>query len=290
MSKLIFLFTALLLLSCEGSSTYSQSMSNFSYDLSQPTLEVKLDKDLRETSALSLSSNKKQLLTLNDEEGKLFFLNKQTGEIEEEIKFEKKGDYEGVEAVGDRIYAVTSSGDLYEIELRKDKKPKVEKYETSLKSSNDIEGLCYDSSSNQLLIACKARHKDYKEERVVFGFDLVEKELKEKAIYRVNHDSLYQFIDQYTNINSMISRTLAKTFAPSGIAVHPISKEVYLLSSPGKVLVVLDAKGAIKSVQKLSPKFMKQPEGICFDTDATLYISSEGDGGKGRLLRYDYLK
>ena len=107
-------------------------------------------------------------------------------------------------------------------------------------------------------------------------------------VYNTDDDSLYQFIVNYTNTNRMIRKTLAKAFAPSGIAIHPITKEVFLLSSPGKLLVVLDENGKIKDAQKLSPKYMKQPEGICFDRDGTLYITSEGDGGKARLLKYEY--
>lgn len=288
MIKLIFPILVLLSLSCEDATTYSQSLSSLPYRFDQPDLELKLDKELMETSALSLSADGQQLLTVNDEQGKLFFLNKRTGTIVRTIKFGDKGDYEGVEVVDSLVYVVKSSGDIYEIRLRSKKKPKVEKYENFLKTENDIEGLGYDEARHQLLIACKARFKKYKKERIVFGFDLAEKELLESPRYRVHQDSLYQFLQQYGIVNQMIRKTLSKTFAPSAIAVHPINKDVYLLSSPGKVLVVLDADGSIKDVQKLSPRFMKQPEGICFDKDGTLYITSEGDGSKARLLRYDY--
>ncbi|MEL6942552.1 MAG: hypothetical protein AAFO82_07780, partial [Bacteroidota bacterium] len=89
-----------LLFSCENTdTTYQQYVSNFPYNLKNPDLEVKLPRALTETSALSLSSDSTQLLTLNDEEGKIFFLNKSNGSVSKEIRFGKKGDYEGIELV-----------------------------------------------------------------------------------------------------------------------------------------------------------------------------------------------
>ncbi|MEL6720372.1 MAG: SdiA-regulated domain-containing protein, partial [Bacteroidota bacterium] len=87
-------------------------------------------------------------------------------------------------------------------------------------------------------------------------------------------------------INPMIHKALSKSFAPSAIAIHPITKDWYILSSVGKLLVVLDQEGNIQNVEKLSARLMKQPEGLCFDTNGDLFITSEGDGGKGRLFKY----
>jgi uncharacterized protein YjiK len=37
---------------------------------------------------------------------------------------------------------------------------------------------------------------------------------------------------------------------------------------------------------KLNPKIFRQPEGICFSPDGTMYIASEGDGMEGTLLKF----
>jgi uncharacterized protein YjiK len=37
-------------------------------------------------------------------------------------------------------------------------------------------------------------------------------------------------------------------------------------------------------VQKLDKELLPQPEGICFSPDGIMFISSEGKGGKGRIL------
>ena len=72
----------------------------------------------------------------------------------------------------------------------------------------------------------------------------------------------------------------AADFGPSGIAIHPKTREIYIISSVGKLLVILDKKGNLKYFEKLNADIFKQPEGICFEQDGTLYISSEGKSGK----------
>jgi uncharacterized protein YjiK len=80
------------------------------------------------------------------------------------------------------------------------------------------------------------------------------------------------------------------TFHPSGISMHPQTRELYIIASNGKLLVVVDADGNTVAVKSLSSKIFNQPEGICFAPDGTLYISNEGKGSKGNILRFQYKK
>ena len=80
----------------------------------------------------------------------------------------------------------------------------------------------------------------------------------------------------------------ANNFGPSGIAVHPLSGDIYVLSSRGKILVQLDAEGKYLDAWKLDKKNFKQPEGICFAPNGDMYISNEGRGGKANLLHFKW--
>ena len=80
------------------------------------------------------------------------------------------------------------------------------------------------------------------------------------------------------------------TFQPSAIAIHPISKNLYVVGSVGKILVVLSPKGDIQAIVKLKRKIFRQPEGICFAPDGTMFISNEGRGKKANILKYSYKK
>jgi len=77
-------------------------------------------------------------------------------------------------------------------------------------------------------------------------------------------------------------------FRPSGIAVHPKTKDFYLISSADKMLIVLNREGDIVAVEKLNEKIFKQPEGICFDPEGDLFISNEKNGGRANIVRFDY--
>jgi uncharacterized protein YjiK len=77
-------------------------------------------------------------------------------------------------------------------------------------------------------------------------------------------------------------------FYPSAIAVHPVTHDVYILSTKDtKCMAVFTHSGELKYVSTISADLMPQPEGICFSPDGTLYISTEGKaGGKGEVFRF----
>jgi uncharacterized protein YjiK len=77
-----------------------------------------------------------------------------------------------------------------------------------------------------------------------------------------------------------------RNFKPSDLAFHPTTGDLYLLSSAGKRIIILTPNGQPLHSIALSPAIFAQPEGITFSPDGTLYISSEGDGGKGYILSF----
>ena len=265
----------------------------FPYDLSKPNGNFKLSNRLTEISGLSLSPDGQELVAVNDEQGKIFYLNKKNGEIEREVKFGKAGDYEGIESVGDKIYVVKHNGDIYKVkDLDKDK-PEAKEYSTKLDSKYDVEGLAYDAAHNRLLLVCKGKAgdgKDMKGVRAVYGFDLEENKLDKEPAYTVDREK----IKDHFKSNNVSQRLIdvftpeyaSDAFGPSGIAIHPKTSDICIISSVGKLLVILSPSGEIKYMEKLDASIFKQPEGICFDTDGTLYISTEGKGGRGRLFRF----
>jgi uncharacterized protein YjiK len=66
---------------------------------------------------------------------------------------------------------------------------------------------------------------------------------------------------------------------------------VYVISAALKRLVVLNKEtGKIISANRLEKKLLPQPEGIAFDRDGNLHLSSEGKKGEGLLLKFNYIK
>ena len=87
------------------------SMPDPPYRFDQPDAHFKLKNALREISGLTLL-DESRIGAVQDEDGKLYIINLETGEVEDDFKFNKDGDYEGVERVGDTLFVLSSSGDL----------------------------------------------------------------------------------------------------------------------------------------------------------------------------------
>ena len=270
----------------------SLKINNVKHLLGKPLKTFTLAPQLKEISGISLSANQKYILAVNDEEGKIFYLDKNNGKIFKSIKFNKPGDYEGIEAIGKKIYVLKSNGTIYEVKHIESENQKTKTHKTFLNSSYDLEGLGYDASNNYLLLACKAKAgkgKRFKKKRAIYAFDLNVDTLLKNPIYLIDRQAILDslqikagYVDKVLEVFSPEQSSIA--FAPSGVAVHPLTKEIYVLSSAGKLLVVLDPTGKISKLIPLDKKLFEQPEGICFDKAANLYISSEGKRRGAKLF------
>jgi uncharacterized protein YjiK len=83
-----------------------------------------------------------------------------------------------------------------------------------------------------------------------------------------------------------LSKKKHKPFKPSGVAVHPKSGFIFIIGTVGKMLVVLNPEGDLVHLVPLDPELFLQPEGICFSPRGDLYISSEGRGKSGYILKF----
>jgi uncharacterized protein YjiK len=80
-----------------------------------------------------------------------------------------------------------------------------------------------------------------------------------------------------------------KSFSPSGIAIHPATSELYILSAKGSLLIGYKNQ-KLNWIHFLDDKIIKQPEGLCFDERYNLFISTEGKGLVAKLFKYLYKK
>ena len=270
----------------------------FHYLLDQPDQVFKMPKALKEISGLSLTADGQQIAANNDEQGIIFLLNKETGHLEQEIDFLEKGDYEGIEIVGLDAYVVKSSGAIYRVSDYASDKRKTKKSDTFLSKESDVEGLAYDLTNHRLLVACKghaAGGKEAKQQKAVYGFDLDAGAISPEPLFVLSLPDIRRFLEQ-NNHSTALEKLLvffsedAKQmgFSPSGIALHPFTCDVYILSSSGKMLLVCSPKGEILFLEKLKKSIHHQPEGICFDQDGALFIANEGQDGPGKIYKFSY--
>jgi len=250
------------------------------YDIKNPDKTIELINKLREISSLTFLKDN-QVVCIEDESADIYIIDFQTEQIIEHIVSNKSGDYEGIELVNNNLYILKSSGTLIEFENFKQPNSKQTTYKTALTSSNNTEGLGFDAQTNSLLIACKneplllSENQSVENVRCIYQFDIRTKTLIEKPFVKIDLDLLKE--------NFGIEQ-----FMPSGIAVHPLTGEFYILSSVGNNLIVLNRKNEIVYTEKLSKKLFIQPEGICFSPDGKkLFISNEGKGKNANILIFN---
>ena len=276
---------------------------DFAYQLNKPDETFNLDHDLLEISGLGMDKSGEFLYAVQDENGVIFKLSKTTGEVLDKIKFHKDGDYEGIEVVGDQIYVVKSTGTIYQVSNVGLPQQQMKKYNSFLTRENDVEGLGYDKKNNRLLIACKGipatgeSFEVIRYKKVVYGFDLTTNSLGPDPVYTIQLNDIRNYLGENKGMNGyekLVEFFSAGkenlTFNPSAIAVHPLTNEIYVISSSGKVLGVLNESGKVVHIEKLEKAVHAQPEGLVFDKDGTLYISNEGKSGKPKLHRFSYNK
>jgi len=261
------------------------SNSQYYYQLHKPNRKMVLPYTLSEVSALSYKKPS-SLLMIEDETGVVYEYDLKIEELVSQRKFSDNADYEGVELVGDQIFVLESDGDIYQM-LDDDKEElDSEKYETHMVSENDAEGLGYDAEKNLLLVACKEDGDTEENEvdgRAIYGFDLEEKELIEEELFSITDQDLIDFYKKEKGVEYEKDRI---KFHPSAIALHPIEDRYYILASTGKLLVVTEKDGRIVATYPILYDILNQPEGITFSPDGQMYISSEGEGDDGFVLRY----
>ena len=203
--------------------------------------------------------------------------------IVEQYTFGKDGDYEGVEMIEETAYVLKSNGDVYQFNLSESINAR--KIETDLTRKNDAEGLGFHEDFMDLLIACKedpgTKKVDIEKSRAIYRIDILEKDFKKKPKYLIDGKSYNKMLEQKD-----LSKKKHRPFKPSGVAVHPKSKDVFVIGTVGKMMVILNSEGEIKDLIPLDPELFWQPEGICFNPKGELFISSEGRGKKGYILKF----
>lgn len=256
------------------------------YDLKSPDKKYLMPYVLEEISGLTFKEPN-SLIAVDDESGKIFEYDLSQKNIIHSIAFHKAGDYEGVEIIGNTLYVLKSDGDLFQFQFGNEKKLVSKKYENELGTKNDTEGLGYDPHSNQLIIACKEDGEIGEKKikgRAFYTMNIDDMKLNKKPAFVIGPKELEAFWEKNRNFDYEKSRI---KFKPSAIATHPISGHYYILSSVGKMLVVVDKSGQIQATYPISPRILGQPEGICFSPKGDMFISSEGEGDRGYILKFE---
>ena len=263
------------------------------YAFDQPNALFTLPSSLEEISGLTVL-DEQTLGAIQDEKGRLYVINLNTGTVEDDPAFDENGDYEDLARVGDRVFVLRSDGTLFEIHDWRAEKLETTRHKTPLSPKYDTEGLVYDPAHARLLIACKEyAGKGRKDQKVIFAFDLENNQLVDEPVFTIDGAAFNEQVEQDDGLSERIRRALEPAvdlsgFKPSALALHPVTGALYVLSSVRQVIVVLSPDGAMAAVWSLPENLFRQPEGMTFLPNGDLFIASEGDGKEAVLARFNF--
>jgi uncharacterized protein YjiK len=236
-----------------------------------------MPKELTEISGLSYKGEK-QFACVQDELGKIFIYNTATSSVEKEISFGAAGDYEGLAVVDKTVWVLRADGKLFEVSNLDAAKPAVKEHSTPLTIKQDSEGLCYDKKNNRLLLAIKGVEPGTADYKGIYAFDIASKTMARQPVYKID------LLDKVFGNNGS-GKKKKGSINPSGIVIHPVNGDIYIIDGRNQQLLIIDASGKIKKLYQLNAKDFSQPEGIAFNSAGDLFIANEGTNQPGNILQ-----
>lgn len=283
MNKLFFYLLPFVFLSCNNSNSKKEVKTPPGYDLNNPE-KFLLPDGLNEVSGIGFYNGKSDTLYAEqDEEARLYYLHPGDSKASS-VKFGKKGDYEDMAIINDKVIFMRSDGVLFSFPFSEVKQEEVSTLGEwkDLVPSGEYEGFFADPSDNKLYVLCKQCKGDKTSEAV------------SAYILQLQPDgNIVQSGSQSISVKDIekLSGEKKLKFQPSALARNPQTKEWYILSSVNKMLVIASSDWKIQEVYPLNPATFRQPEGMAFDGENNLYISNEGDDiSKSNVLKFAYKK
>ncbi|MCE3281880.1 MAG: hypothetical protein K0Q66_617 [Chitinophagaceae bacterium] len=274
-------FICLFVAGCKGGRKEPNLPTPDEYDLNRPEV-IKLSDRLNEISGIVYYPKDSSLFSIIDEFGVLYKLVRKEKKNKMEVqqwRFSKASDYEDLVLVDSVFYAMKSKGDIVAFRFLTPDSLSSEEFDLPSEQKNEFESMYIDSGSNKLVLICKDCESDDKTKVTTWSFDLAQRAFS-PGPYTLDPAEILS--RQKPN---------EKRFKPSAARVHPITGDLYIISSINKVLVIADRKGVVKRVFQLDPDLYKQPEGLDFTPGGDMYISNEaGDEGLPNIMFFKYKK
>jgi len=239
--------------------------------------QFRVPPEVSEISGLAMTSDGR-LFCHDDESGIVYQLDHKSGKIVKRFSLGSgflKEDFEGIAIKNDTFFLVASNGNIFEFHEGADRgRVTFIHHRTSLTARNDVEGLEYDPETNCLLLACKGyRGKGHERFKAVYAFSLARRKLLSKPRFLIP-------------IEVVKKKSRRGQFNPSGIAKHPLSGTFFIISADGESIIEINKDGKLLDQAVIPGKVNRQPEGIAFAADGTMFIANDGQGGSGTLTVY----
>jgi uncharacterized protein YjiK len=278
----MYLLLLLLLTSATGGCANAQSSGTIThYDPQGPASQrLELPAELAEISGIAYTPDGR-LFAHGDEQAVVYQIDLARGPVK---RFgiggaggPLLGDFEDIQVVGDRIFLVTSAGEIIEAREGADGSttPPVRRGR-GLGGTCEAEGMSWDEASGSMLLLCKqAKGKQWKGKVVILAASLETGEFEAQPRLTIPETELQRV-------------TGAKGFSGSAITRHPRTGTYLVVAGPQKAYAEIDSTGKVLGGGKLPAQRHRQPEGLAIAPDLTLLISDEAALERATITGYAY--
>ncbi|WP_400261465.1 SdiA-regulated domain-containing protein [Sphingobacterium sp. SG20118] len=250
------------------------------YDLNNGEKQF-LPDALHEISGIAFPQESSQYIFANEDEHGIVYFFAPGEQNLQQIKFAKKGDYEGIAINNGYVAVMESRGTIYTFPHAdmSQKNASNVKVAESLIPKEEYESLAASTADSLLYVLCKKCTVD-KGSKTLTGYILAlakDGEVSRKGEFKIDEEQ----IDRLSSLNG-------KSFRPSALTKNTQTNEWFILSSINKMLVVANDKWEVIGAYPLNPTVFNQPEAIAFDHSGNLYIGNEGGDktNKATLIKF----
>jgi hypothetical protein len=245
-----------------------------------PAQRLELPAELAEVSGMAYTADGR-LLVHGDEQAVVYQIDMARGPVK---RFgiggaggPLLGDFEDIQVVGDRIFLVTSAGEIIEGREGADgaTTPPVRRGR-GLRGTCEVEGMSWDEASGSMLLLCKqAKGKRWKGQVVILAASPETGEFDPEPRLTIPEAELQRV-------------TGTKGFSGSAITRHPRTGTYLMVAGPQQAYAEIDSTGKVLGGGKLAAERHRQPEGLAIAPDLTLLISDEAAKEKATITGYAY--
>ncbi len=247
------------------------------YDLKKPYV-YNLGEELNEISGLYYYPKDTSVFAINDENGRLYKIYLRNKAEIMNWRFDDGADFEDLSLVDSVFYALKSSGGITSFKIPTRDSVFINKWKKPFNEKSEFEIMYFDSSYGKLVIICKDCVEDSKKTVTAFSFDPVTNLYSDQPVFVISAEDIVSALG-----------AAKEKFKPSAAAIHPITHELYIVSSVNKSIVIAERNGKVKSAISLDPGIFKQPEGITFTPKGDMIISNESaDLGAANIMIFKY--
>jgi hypothetical protein len=186
-----------------------------------------------------------------------------------------RGDFEDIQVVGERIFLVTSGGELYEGRERADGgSVQAVRLTGGLEGVCSVEGMAWDQPSRSLLLLCKqVKSKRWRKDVVVLAVSPETGRIEEQPRMIIPERELARV-------------TGARHFNGTAMTRHPTTGTYIVIAGPQHAFAEVDARGRVLAGGRLDPRRHRQPESVAIASDLTLLIGDEAAGKTATITGY----